>query len=104
MSALKDILYKVSIEAVKGNTDVTIARIAFDSREVEAGTAFVAIRGTVSDGHGYIETAISKGASAIICDTLPNNIASGVTYVQVRDTASASRSKLAPSSADAGRR
>ena len=89
MSALKDILYKAPIEAVKGNTDVEIADIVFDSRMVIPGSAFVAIRGTVSDGHGFIATAVEKGAKAIVCDTLPQEIAPGVTYVQVRDTGSA---------------
>ena len=89
MSALKDILYKAPIEAVKGNTDVEIADIVFDSRMVTPGSAFVAIRGTVSDGHGFIATAVEKGAKAIVCDTLPQEIAPGVTYVQVRDTGSA---------------
>jgi UDP-N-acetylmuramoyl-L-alanyl-D-glutamate--2,6-diaminopimelate ligase len=83
---LKDILYKVAIEAVKGSTEIAINAINFDSRKIENNDVFIAIRGTVTDGHEYIETAISKGAIAIICDTFPENIVSGVTYVQVKDT------------------
>ncbi|PZO29659.1 MAG: UDP-N-acetylmuramoyl-L-alanyl-D-glutamate--2,6-diaminopimelate ligase [Flavobacteriaceae bacterium] len=83
---LKDILYKVAIEAVKGSTEIAINAINFDSRKIENNDVFIAIRGTVADGHEYIETAISKGAIAIICDTFPENIVSGVTYVQVKDT------------------
>jgi UDP-N-acetylmuramoyl-L-alanyl-D-glutamate--2,6-diaminopimelate ligase len=86
---LKDILYKVSIEAVKGITDTTIGKIEFDSRKVEENDVFVAIRGTVSDGHDFIETAINKGAIAIICDKFPEIIVTGITYVQVKDTNSA---------------
>jgi len=83
---LKDILYKVAIEAVKGSTEIAINAINFDSRKIENNDVFIAIRGTVADGHEYIETALSKGAIAIICDTFPENIVSGVTYVQVKDT------------------
>ncbi|TPD66120.1 UDP-N-acetylmuramoyl-L-alanyl-D-glutamate--2,6-diaminopimelate ligase [Flavobacterium microcysteis] len=83
---LKDILYKVAIEAVKGSTEIAINAINFDSRKIETNDVFIAIRGTVADGHEYIETAIGKGAIAIICDTFPENIVSGVTYVQVKDT------------------
>lgn len=86
MIILKDILYKVAIEAVKGSTEIAINAINFDSRKIENNDVFIAIRGTVTDGHEYIETAISKGAIAIICDTFPENIVSGVTYVQVKDT------------------
>lgn len=86
---LKDILYKVSLEAVKGSTDIAIERIDFDSRKIDDNDVFVAIRGSVSDGHNYIETAINLGAVAVVCDTFPEIIVTGVTYIQVRDTNSA---------------
>ncbi len=86
MIILKDILYKVAIEAVKGSTEIAINAINFDSRKIENNDVFIAIRGAVADGHEYIETAINKGAVAVICDTFPENIISGVTYVQVKDT------------------
>lgn len=86
MNILKDILYKVSIEAVHGATDITIGKIDFDSRKIAENDVFVAIRGSVSDGHDYIETAINKGATVIICDTFPEIIVNGVTYVKVKDT------------------
>ncbi|NHM05755.1 UDP-N-acetylmuramoyl-L-alanyl-D-glutamate--2,6-diaminopimelate ligase [Flavobacterium sp. CYK-4] len=86
MIVLKDILYKVSIEAVKGSTEMEINQIDFDSRKIGADDVFIAIRGTVSDGHDYIEKAINQGAVAIVCDTFPELIVGGVTYVQVKDT------------------
>lgn len=86
MIVLKDILYKVAIEAVKGPTDIGINALDFDSRKIVANDVFVAIRGSVSDGHDYIEKAIDMGAVAIVCDTFPEAIASGVTYIQVKDT------------------
>jgi UDP-N-acetylmuramoyl-L-alanyl-D-glutamate--2,6-diaminopimelate ligase len=86
MIVLKDILYKVAIEAVKGPTDICINALDFDSRKIVANDVFVAIRGSVSDGHDYIQKAIEMGAVAIVCDTFPEAIASGVTYIQVKDT------------------
>jgi UDP-N-acetylmuramoyl-L-alanyl-D-glutamate--2,6-diaminopimelate ligase len=83
---LKEIVYKVAIEAVKGSTDITINKMDFDSRNIEANDVFVAIRGTISDGHDYIEKAINLGAIAIVCDKLPEVLASGITYIQVKDT------------------
>jgi UDP-N-acetylmuramoyl-L-alanyl-D-glutamate--2,6-diaminopimelate ligase len=89
MSILKDILYKVAIEAVKGSTDIAIDKMDFDSRKIEKNDVFIAIRGSISDGHDYIEKAIQQGAVAIVCDTFPENITKGITYVQVKDTNSA---------------
>ena len=86
MKRLKDILYRVSIEAVHGTTDVAIAKIEFDSRRIELNTAFVAIKGTLSDGHDYIDKAIALGANVIVCEHFPETIAQGITYVQVNDT------------------
>ena len=86
MKRLKDILYRVSIEAVHGATDVAIAKIEFDSRKIELNTAFVAIKGTLSDGHDYIEKAIALGANVIVCEQFPETIVQGITYVQVNDS------------------
>ncbi len=89
MKALKDILYKTGIEEVAGNTSVMIHAVAFDSRKVSEGCLFVAVRGTKSDGHQFIDDVISKGAVAIICEEMPSTIQSGITYVRVRDAANA---------------
>ena len=86
MINLKDILWKVAIEAVHGSTDVAIEKMEFDSRKVSENDVFIAIRGTISDGHEFIETAINKGAIAIICDSFPEIIVSGITYIKVNDT------------------
>ena len=86
MKVLKDILYKVSLEAVKGPTDLTVGKIEFDSRKIEANDIFIAIRGVVSNGHDFIETAVNKGAIAVVCDVFPANIAKNVTYIKVKDT------------------
>lgn len=86
MKRLKDILYKVSLEAVHGSTEVAISKIEFDSRKIELDAVFVAIRGTLSDGHDYIEKAIALGARVIICEAFPSELTAGVTFIQVADT------------------
>ena len=86
MKILKDILYKVAIESVTGSTEIAVNKIDFDSRKIEDNDVFIAIRGSLSDGHDYIEKAIQLGAAAIICDTLPENPAKGITYIKVKDT------------------
>jgi len=83
---LKDILYKVAIEVVKGSTEMSINKIEFDSRKIVENDVFVAIRGTVSNGHDFIQKAINLGAIAIVCDEMPMEIVSGITYIQVKDT------------------
>jgi UDP-N-acetylmuramoyl-L-alanyl-D-glutamate--2,6-diaminopimelate ligase len=89
MIALKDILYKVTLNAVSGNTSVGINAIDFDSRNIKEGDVFVAIRGTIADGHKYIDLAINNGAIAIICEVIPDKIEDGVTYVEVDDSSKA---------------
>ncbi|PWK19125.1 UDP-N-acetylmuramoyl-L-alanyl-D-glutamate--2,6-diaminopimelate ligase [Xanthomarina spongicola] len=83
MMTLKDILYKVTLNAVVGSTSVSIKHIDFDSRNISNKDAFVAIKGTVSNGHEFIDKAISQGAVAIICEELPDNIKEGITYIEV---------------------
>ncbi|CAM3804092.1 UDP-N-acetylmuramoyl-L-alanyl-D-glutamate--2, 6-diaminopimelate ligase [Flavobacterium cucumis] len=86
MKQLKDILYKVHIEAVHGATDVVVSKIEFDSRKIELNDVFVAIKGTLSDGHDYIEKALNLGAIAIICEEFPSILVNGVTYIRVKDS------------------
>ncbi|MAN59296.1 MAG: UDP-N-acetylmuramoyl-L-alanyl-D-glutamate--2,6-diaminopimelate ligase [Flavobacteriaceae bacterium] len=89
MILVKDILYTVPIEKVVGSTHVAIRDIHFDSREVQLNDVFVAIRGTVSDGHDFVKMALDKGAIAIICEEIPKETVNGITYVQVSDAQSA---------------
>lgn len=85
MITLKDILYRVSINKVIGNTNVAITNVEFDSRKVSLNDVFVATRGTVSDGHEYIKNAVNQGAIAIVCEELPKDTVNGVTYVKVQN-------------------
>ena len=86
MILLKDILYKVTLERVVGSTSIAIHNMEFDSRKVSLNDVFVAIKGSLTDGHEYIKTAANKGALAIICEVLPEDMVNGITYVQVSDT------------------
>ena len=86
MIVLKDILYKVSIKAVIGQTNIAVNNLQFDSRKVVLNDVFVAIKGSLSDGHGFIEKACEKGALAVICEQFPEHKINGITYVQVEDS------------------
>ncbi|CAN5579429.1 UDP-N-acetylmuramoyl-L-alanyl-D-glutamate--2,6-diaminopimelate ligase [soil metagenome] len=87
MKVLRDLLYKTGIEEVTGNTSASIEHICFDSRKVMLGSLFVAVRGTKSDGHQFIDEVIEKGAVAIVCEELPAATKPHVTYVRVKDAA-----------------
>ncbi|TRO65628.1 UDP-N-acetylmuramoyl-L-alanyl-D-glutamate--2,6-diaminopimelate ligase [Christiangramia sabulilitoris] len=86
MQVLKDILYRVNMKAVTGDTGVTVNDIHFDSRKVKLNDVFIAIRGTQSDGHNFIRNAENQGALAIVCEEMPENKINGVTYIEVEDT------------------
>ena len=86
MIELKDILYKVNITAVTGSTGIVVKGIHFDSREVKESDVFVAVRGTVTDGHDYINKAIENGASAVIVETMPDEFMPDITYVAVENS------------------
>lgn len=83
MKTLKDILYKVHIEAVTGDTAITVRELVFDSRKIQLNDVFIAIKGYDVDGHSYINAAIKSGAIAVICEEIPEDIINGITYVQV---------------------
>ncbi len=86
MIRLKDILYRVALEAVSGGTHVKVAQIRFDSRAVGAGDVFVAIRGSLSDGHDFIAKAVDAGALAVVCEEFPEQPIEEVCYVKVSDS------------------
>ncbi len=89
MKLLKDILYKAGIIEVVGSTNIAITALSFDSRKIEKDSLFIAIKGTLSDGHKYIDDTISKGAIAILCEEIPVNQNEKVTYIKVKDTSAA---------------
>ena len=89
MKLLKDILYKAGLVEVVGSTEISISSICFDSRKVEQGSLFIAVKGTQSDGHKFIDQVTSAGVIAVVCEKLPEHKASKVTYVKVKDSESA---------------
>ncbi|MES2330213.1 MAG: UDP-N-acetylmuramoyl-L-alanyl-D-glutamate--2,6-diaminopimelate ligase [Bacteroidota bacterium] len=86
MAILQDILYKVHLKQVQGSTGITVTGIQIDSRKVRAGDVFVAIRGAQSDGHQFIDKAVSLGAVAVVCDEMPASFSEDVTYLQVTNS------------------
>ncbi|MBK7292065.1 MAG: UDP-N-acetylmuramoyl-L-alanyl-D-glutamate--2,6-diaminopimelate ligase [Chitinophagaceae bacterium] len=84
---LSDVLYKVSLKLVDGNTSVEVKDLQIDSRKIKPGSAFVAVKGGVADGHQFIEKAIENGAAVIVCEELPADKKEAVTYVQVENSA-----------------
>ena len=89
MTSLKDILLNINTIRIVGDAAISISGISIDSRKVAAGSLFVAVRGTLSDGHSYIAKAVELGAAAIVCEELPAEISEAVTYVLVKDSAEA---------------
>lgn len=89
MKKLSDILYKVQTTALAGNTDIDISDVQIDSRKVQKGSLFVAVKGVAVDGHQFIDKAIELGAAAIVCEELPASQNEGVTYVQTSNSAEA---------------
>ena len=86
MKQLRDILHKVALVQVHGNTDLEVRDLQLDSRKVQPGSVFIAVPGVQADGHHFIDKAISLGAIAVICEILPPQLLDTVTYVEVRNS------------------
>ena len=86
---LSELLSNVKTSAIIGNTEADVTGVNIDSRRIAPGHLFIAIKGTVTDGHNYIPKAIELGAAVILCEDLPADAREGhtdVTYVQVAST------------------
>jgi UDP-N-acetylmuramoyl-L-alanyl-D-glutamate--2,6-diaminopimelate ligase len=86
MADLQEILYNVAIRSVNGNLQAELKSLHIDSRKVEKGGCFIAIRGWNSDGHHFIDKAIENGASVVIVEDLPSELVPGITYVEVANS------------------
>jgi UDP-N-acetylmuramoyl-L-alanyl-D-glutamate--2,6-diaminopimelate ligase len=80
---LQDLLYKVNILKIVGITNIKISDIQFDSNKIKKNGLFIAIKGTISDGHDYVNSAIKDGAVAIIVEKIPIQLEDNITYIQV---------------------
>lgn len=89
MKLLKDILYKAGIEDVAGSTGIPISQITSDSRNVPAGSLFIAVKGIKTDGHSYVEQAVQSGAMAIVCEEMPEKTEQSITYIKVKNSSEA---------------
>ncbi len=83
---LNEILKAVHPLTLTGTDEVEIKDIQMDSRKVAEGCLFIAVKGTQTDGHTYIAKAVESGAAAVVCETLPDTLKEGVTYITVKDT------------------
>lgn len=83
---LSELLKSIDVLQVAGPTEAEITGINIDSRKIEKGHLFVAIKGTQTDGHRFIAKALELGAVAILCEDMPEEKVNGVTYVQVAST------------------
>ena len=84
---LEQILHRIPVLEIHGNTNRDISDVVFDSRKVVDGSMYVAISGTVADGHQFINSAIEKGAIAIVCEEFPENFLEEIVYIKVKNTA-----------------
>ena len=86
MKQLSEILSSTEVMSFTAAGEVEITGLTYDSRKVEAGNCFFAVRGTQSDGHNFIPKAIEAGAAVIVCEQLPEQLNPAVSYVVVKDT------------------
>lgn len=86
MRLLKDILSGIGLLETRGDLSVPVRQIQFDSRKVERGDLFVAVKGSHVDGHQFIGKAIEMGAAAVVCEDVPENFPSSVVLVKIENT------------------
>ncbi len=85
MKILSNLLRAIIPVSIHGNADIVVLTIEHDSRKCIANSLFIAIKGTSTDGHRYIETAIDNGARSVICEYLPEFLHENVTYIKVHN-------------------
>lgn len=83
---LNSLVSKLNVLESKGDMERDISGVQIDSRQITDGNLFIAVRGTVADGHNYIDKALELGATAILCETIPEEVKEKVTYIRVENT------------------
>ncbi len=83
---LQDLVSKLNILEAKGDMSKDILGVQIDSRQIKDGHLFVAVKGTVADGHNYICKAIELGAVAVVCEDMPADVNENVTYIKVENS------------------
>lgn len=89
MKLLKNLLYGLRLTDVQGSTNLAVEFVTADSRSVRADSLFIAVRGSHSDGHRYLDQAIAAGARALVVEELPSTPAANVTWIVVGNSAEA---------------
>jgi UDP-N-acetylmuramoyl-L-alanyl-D-glutamate--2,6-diaminopimelate ligase len=89
MRELNDILKGVEFTLAEGKLSCRVSLVAFDSRKVVRDSLFVAVKGTLSDGHSFIPSAIENGAKVIVCEELPCSKPENITFIRVKNSAAA---------------
>ena len=84
---LEEVLHRIPVLEIIGNKDREISELIFDSRKAVEHSLYVAIKGTISDGHDFINSSIEKGAIAIVCEHIPTEIKTEITFIKVQDAA-----------------
>ncbi|MDR6921463.1 MULTISPECIES: UDP-N-acetylmuramoyl-L-alanyl-D-glutamate--2,6-diaminopimelate ligase [Chryseobacterium] len=86
---ITELVNRIPVTAIHGNSSREVTELVFDSRKATENSLYIAIKGTVSDGHSFISSAIEKGAATIVCEELPEVLAENITYIQVKDSSKA---------------
>ncbi|BAV95257.1 UDP-N-acetylmuramoyl-L-alanyl-D-glutamate--2,6-diaminopimelate ligase [Ichthyobacterium seriolicida] len=87
MKLLKEILPENTSFEIIGSHECEVKDIIFDSKSVSTSSLFVAIKGARVDGHDFIDIAIKKGATSVLCEVLPEKINDRICYIKVDDSA-----------------
>lgn len=89
MKTIQELISNIPQTNILGDANLVIKKLCFDSRHIGGSTLFFAIKGTSVDGHSYIQDVIEKGAIAIVCEVLPSELNSKVTYISVENSTAA---------------
>ena len=83
---LIELLNRIPVLEIHGKNDREVSALVFDSRKVTEDSLYVAVKGTVADGHSFIALSIEKGAKTVVCEELPENLDQNITYIKVKDS------------------
>lgn len=86
---ITELLKRIPVLEIHGDDSREITDLVFDSRKITEGSLYIAVRGTVADGHSYIASSVEKGAKAVVCEEFPETMEEGVTYIRVKDSSKA---------------
>ncbi|MGE8556027.1 MAG: UDP-N-acetylmuramoyl-L-alanyl-D-glutamate--2,6-diaminopimelate ligase [Chryseobacterium jejuense] len=84
---ITELVNRIPVIEIHGDNNREVSELVFDSRKVTENSLYIAIRGTVVDGHSFIASSIEKGATTIVCEEFPETLAENVTYIKVKDSA-----------------